>query len=467
MLRETHPMRIITASSIKVGPEFRCALVAAVCMAVCAIWPGAALYSAAIAIAVFYRLLLRQGLAGMTNLTALFLGFTFAVILSESILWSALMTIAGLTMNEGYESRTWSIQYITLAIDALVIGACLVKCANQNGDGSDSIWRRPIRCAWIYLCGAYVPLVLNLVLYFVNLRGLAYVDVQKANLGAEKYILFLVLVTHAAFIRLLPAWSYLGRSSRIALVGAIGLFLYIYVVLMPLRTNLFIFGMYAFYFSGRLISWRLKTGLIVSGIVLFSWMALHRSADSDGLRGMGFAQVTVSSLSFGTGMVDMVPWCKEQVQHQGATWGASYILGLVSAKYEPSVRYVQDVAPEYAASGGGFGFFYIAEMLLNFGYFGGIVAAAFLGMATQKLSTTRSPLVRSTILPALLAASFPLIRNDFLTTLKEPLYIVISCLILDSMAHFGTYTSHLHQLANRAKHANQSEWVAPKVILAP
>jgi hypothetical protein len=45
--------------------------------------------------------------------------------------------------------------------------------------------------------------------------------------------------------------------------------------------------------------------------------------------------------------------------------------------------------------------------------------------------------VRSTVLPAILAASFPLIRNDFLTTLKGPLYIIISCFILDRMALFG------------------------------
>ncbi|HEV2484088.1 MAG TPA: O-antigen polysaccharide polymerase Wzy [Terracidiphilus sp.] len=371
------------------------------------------------------------------------------------------MSVAGLNSSQADDTRLWAIQYVAMAVEAMIVGACFVRWGHRNTDEPVSIWRSPLRCSWIYLCAAYVPLLLNLVLYNSSLRGLEYVDVQKANLGPEKYILLLVLVTHAAFMRLLAAWNYLGRNSRLALTAAMGLFLYIYIFLMPLRTNLFIFGMYVFYFFGRLISWRLKAALIAGGIILFSWMALHRSVAWDNLRGMGFAQVTVSSLSFGTGMVDMVPWSNEQVQHQGATWGASYLMGLVSAKYEPSVRYVRDKAPQYAEEGGGFGFFYIAELLLNFGYLGGLAAAGLLGMALQKLSTTPSALVRSTVLPALLAASFPLIRNDFLTTLKEPMYMVISCLILDRMAQFGIYTSRLMKLANLAKQTQACLSAAP------
>jgi phosphatidylserine synthase len=58
--------------------------------------------------------------------------------------------------------------------------------------------------------------------------------------------------------------------------------------------------------------------------------------------------------------------------------------------------------------------------------------------------------VRSTILPALLAASFSLIRNDFLTTLKEPLYIVVSCFILDRLARFSLYMGGRIQFAGLA-----------------
>jgi oligosaccharide repeat unit polymerase len=431
-------------------PEHKCGIVAAICLAMCAVWPASAIYSAAIAFAAFCAVLVSYKLPSLTNLTFLFLCVTLIILLSDSILWSALLSAAGLESGEMSGSRIWAIQYIAMATDAMVLGACLVTWRSRNLDKPPAAWSSPLHCPWIYVIAAFVPLLLNLALYYLNMRGLEYVDIQKANLGPEKYILFLVIITHAAFMRLASGWKYLGRNSRRASVAAVCLFLYIYVFLMPMRTNLLIFGVYSFYFLERLIHWRLKVGLLVSGIVLFSWMAVHRGEAGDPLKEMGFTQATVSALSFGTGMVDMVPWAYEEVRSHGVPWGTTYLLGLVSPKYEPSIRYVQDTAPVIADEGGGFGFFYVAELLLNFGYLGGLLGACLLGMALQKLSNMPSEVVRSTILPALLAASFSLIRNDFLTTLKEPLYIVVSCFILDRLARFSLYMGGRIQFAGLA-----------------
>jgi hypothetical protein len=150
-------------------------------------------------------------------------------------------------------------------------------------------------------------------------------------------------------------------------------------------------------------------------------------------------------------MVDMVPWAYKEVRIHGITLGATYLEGLVCPAKEPSVRYVQDQAPAYAEEGGGFGFFYIAEFLLNFGYLGGLLGACVFGMIFHKISIMQSKLVRSTVLPALLAFSFPLIRNDFLTTLKAPLYLILSCLILDRIAEYGVYMGKLTKVAEMRK----------------
>jgi hypothetical protein len=431
----------------KIRPEYQCAIVAAACLAVCAVWPSSAELSAVIAFAAFGALLLHYKLQGLTNLAFVFLGITLIIILSDSIWWNVLLGMANLPSGEDNNSINWAIQYIAMAIDAMVLGACFVTWRRRDIRKPHSALCKQVQCPWIYLTAAFAPLLLNLILYYFSLRGLGYVEIHIASQGPQKYILFLVLLTHAAFIRLFAGWPYLERKSRLALAAAVCLFLYIYIFLLPLRTNLFIFGMYAFYFFSGGIRWRLKVAILAGGFVLFSWMAVHRSATGDDLREMGSAQITVSVLSFGTGMVDMVPWAYDEVQREGRAWGTTYMLEAVSTKYSPGVRYAQEIAPAYAESGGGFGFFYVAELLLNFGYIGGLLGAYMLGMALQKLSTMPAVVVRSTVLPALLAFFFPLIRNDFTSTLKGAIYIIISCFILDRLALYSHEFGGLIKLA--------------------
>jgi hypothetical protein len=146
-------------------------------------------------------------------------------------------------------------------------------------------------------------------------------------------------------------------------------------------------------------------------------------------------------------MVDMVPWAYDDLRSQGTTWGLTSLSELVTTKYSPGNRFAQDKSPLYFESGGGYGFFYIAELLLNFGYWGGLLSVCILGMALQKISMTQSVIVRSTVLPALLGGSFPLMRNDVLSTLKGPIYIIISCFILDRLALYGHELGGLIKLA--------------------
>jgi hypothetical protein len=444
-----------------IRPEYQSAIVASVCFAVCAVWPASAVFSAVIAFAAFCAVLFSYKLPGLPNLAFVFLCFTLIIILSDSILWNVVLGMANLPSGENNDTRNWAIQYIAMAIDAMVLGACLVTSRHHDTRKPSAAWSSRIHCPWIYLTAAFVPLLLNLILYYFSLRGLDYVEIHEAGLGPEKYILFLVLVTHAAFMRLFGGWPYLGGKSRWTLAAAVCLFLYIYVFLMPLRSNLFIFGMYSFYFLGRQVRWRRKVALLAGGIVLFSWIAVHRSGTEDALREMGPIQATASALSFGTGMVDMVPWAYDEVESHGRAWGATYLLELAHSENAPSVRYVREQAPMLAETGGGLGFFYVAELLLNFGYLGGLLGACILGMALQKLSTMQAAVVRSTVLPALLGASFLLIRNDFMTTLKVPLYMIIVCFILDRAARFCLDMSRRIKLANLSEATKQHLAVVP------
>ena len=418
-------------------PAYQCAMVASACMIVCAAWPASAVLSAIIAFVAFCAVLFIYKLSSFTNLTFLFLSVTVIIVLSTSILWSALRSIANLSPGENSDTRDWAIQFVALAIDAMVIGACLVTQGHSVTCKPERAWSSQVRCPWIYLTAAFVPLLLNLILYYSSLRGLEYVAIYISSLGPQKYILFLVAVTHGAFIRLFGGWTYLGRKSRLKLFAAVCLFLYVYIFLMPMRANLFMFGMYSLYFLGWRVRWRIKVTLLAGCLILFSWMAIHRGTDDDPLREMGFVQAGVSAMSFGAPMVEMVPWAYSEERHQGISYGATSLLELVTPTEGPAYRYVKDTDPALFENGGGLGFFYIAEFVLDFGYWGGLLAVCILGMVLQQISITRSILVRSTVLPVLLGNSFLLMRNDFVTTLKASLYIIVSCVILDRMTHFA------------------------------
>jgi hypothetical protein len=438
---------MLNAPKLKVRPKHWCAIGAAVSLATSAAFPALAACSAVSAFVAFCACLIHSKSSCLTNLPFLFVGVTLSIILSYSALWSALLGMANLDPGEVNDSRNWAIQYIAMAITSMIFGACLVRWRTRDTPKRGSAWGGRLHCPWIYLTAAFAPLLLNLLLYYSSLRGSDYVDLYKAALGPQKYIMFLIFLTHGAFIRLFDGWNYLQAKHRIGVVVSVSLFLYIYVFLLPMRTYLFIFAMYAIYFFDRQIDWRVKVALLVSIITLFSWMAASRSGTDDDIRKMGIAQGTVSAMSFGIEMVDMVPWAYDEVQEKGPTWGLTSLSELVTTKYSPGNHYAQEKAPLYFENGGGFGFFYIAELLVNFGYWGGLLSVCLLGMMLQRISMTQRSIVLSTVLPALLGCSFPLMRNDMMSTLKAPLYIILSCLLLDRVARFGLDTGKLLKLA--------------------
>jgi O-antigen polysaccharide polymerase Wzy len=438
---------MLNALTLKVRPEHLCTIGAAVSLAASAGFPALAACSAVSAFVVFCVCLSHYKSAYLTNLPFLFVGVTLSIILSYSTLWSALLGMVNLDSGEINDSRNWAIQYIAMAITSMILGASLVRWRSHDTAKRWSAWHGRLQCPWIYLTAAFVPLLLNLFLYYWSLRGSDYVDLYKAALGPQKYIMFLIFLTHGAFIRLFDGWNQLQATHKIGVVACVLLFLSIYVFLIPMRTYLFIFAMYVIYFFTRQINWRVKVAILASIIALFSWMAANRSGTDDDIRTMGIAKGTASAMSFGIEMVDMVPWAYDEVRSQGPTWGLTSLSELVTTKYSPGNRYAQDKAPLYFESGGGFGFFYIAELLLNFGYWGGLLSVGVLGMMLQRISMTQRTIVLSTVLPALLGCSFPLMRNDMMSTLKAPLYIIISCLILDSVARIGFDTGKLLQLA--------------------
>ncbi|MFP5206111.1 MAG: O-antigen polymerase [Acidobacteriota bacterium] len=420
--------------------ESWCAWLAAVGLTIAAVWPAAAAATAVVSFALFASVLSRYRLRVLTNVAFLFLAITLMIVVTGTNLWTASVAAMGLktTALHAIDSytRAWSIQYVSMAIDAIAIGACCVQMRRHRLVKADFILRKPIQLPSIYLTAAFLPLLLSLVLFATRLRGLGYEGIQAVSQGSYKPVILLVLLTHAAFLRLFGGWASLGRTSRLFFGMAICLFLFIYVFLLSTRTNIFVFGMYLYYFYGWRIRWKTKMAAAAVLLALFSWIANYRSISYGGLEVTGIEGIAEGASIGPEFMLDMVHWAYEGVQEKGPTWGLTSLVAAVS-RQNPADTYVQQKLPSYADAGGGFGFFYVAELVMDFGYVGGLVAAVLLGYALQKVSTMESEMARLTVLPALLGFSFPLLRNVFLMTLKSPLYVVVFCIVLDRIAHYG------------------------------
>jgi oligosaccharide repeat unit polymerase len=423
--------------------EYWCAMIAAVCLATAAVWPAAAVATAIIAFVVFCAALAHYKLRNLTNLVFLFVAITLLIIVTSTDLWGTWLAMAGLETARHFVlddyTRAWSSQYVAMAIDAMVLGACCVKWGHHRLVKAEFVLRKPLQCPSIYLAAAFVPLLLNLALYELRFRGLGYEAYQAASQGSYKRILLLVILTHAAFLRLLGGWANLDRRSRVLFGIAICLFLYMYAFLFSTRTNLFVFGVYLYYFYGWRISWKVKTLAVVLILISFGWIANYRSSSYEGIKDVGVAGI-LEAITIGPEfMLDMVQWAYQDVQAKGPTWGATSLIAAVTPK-NPADAYVQEKLPSYADQGGGYGFFYVAEFVMDFGYVGGLFGALFLGMILQKISVMENEMTRLTVLPALLGASFPLLRNVFLMALKAPLYVILFCIVLDRLA---LYVHHL------------------------
>lgn len=430
--------------------EHRCALIAAICFVVASVWPATAVAGAIVASAVFCSVLSHYRFRALANLTFVFIAVSLIILVMNTDLWSAILlstvnlrsTAADYLMDDSV--RAWSIHYVAMAIDVMVVGACLVKVNCRDLLQANFTLRRPLQCPWIYLTAAFIPLFLDVVLYFTKLRGTGYLGILTINEGGGiyKHLMLLIVVTEAAFIRLLGSWANLDRRSRLLFGVAICLFLYIYIFLLTARTNLFVFAMYLYYFFGWRIRLKTKALTVLVLLALFIWIAAFRSDSNEGIKNMDVEDLSTTASFGGLFFVDMVHWAYEGVQSNGPTWGWTSLEAAFSPK-DPADAYVQEKAPSYADAGGGFGFFYVAELVMDFGYVGGLFGAFFLGLALQKISILDNEWARLTVLPALLGFSFALLRNPFLMMLKTPIYVAVSCIILDRLAlyahHFGEY----------------------------
>lgn len=316
--------------------------------------------------------------------------------------------------------------YGTLLIQSLLIGATVgfITIRKKKTISYPRYFRNP---SFKYLRNiAWLPLTANFLLYLFFFKGRAYVDIHTMNHGLVGLILKSVYFSYAAII-LMAIGSYSDdkffQASKWLLVG----FVVIYGMLLNLRSPLLLLVLLFVYFFGQRFSTKTIVSSMLVLIMLFSIVGIARDQS-------GFQNIKIFSLVepiFGIGeFADTLRFAVERSEISSPLWGTG-IGGSFLGITEPFANiYAKITAPEYFADGGGFGFFMLADLVINFGIIGAAFVLFCLGLILVRLHYSKKLILSFVLLPVLYANMFAFVRNDIGSTFRGVVYIICSVLLI-------------------------------------
>lgn len=167
-------------------------------------------------------------------------------------------------------------------------------------------------------------------------------------------------------------------------------------------------------------------GLSVLVVLALSGVALVRDISLvDGGVGAGLLSMVIGLGEQANSMI----FANNYIIENSPLWG----MGLVQSFFglaEPMVNeYSRSISPEYFAAGGGYGFFILADLVLNFGWAFSILAMFLFGYALMSVSRDRKGFFAVVLIAVVYANAFTLVRNDFGTTFRASAYTLV-CVFL-------------------------------------
>lgn len=320
---------------------------------------------------------------------------------------------------------SWCSEYSALVITCLLFGALVAE------------WDTPKACLK-YICNVkhnsfsfycivgFLPVIANYILFILVFRGSDYVSIHQAGQSSIKYLMFTIFFTYAALLILLRNYESYTVKQRKLIIVLILLTIVLYGFFYNTRSNILVILLYLLYFFRHKIS--VLSTLIASfvSILLFITITIIRGAGTN----TSFYNAFIFNIVGMGGFTDMMAYSKQYVDNYGLLFGSSYLLGLFDPSYKLANWYAEESAFDFYSSGGGFGFYYLAELLVNFGYLGSLFAAFCLSFILFKISIRQNRFIKDIIAPSLLGYIIPLIRNDWSAAIKGPFYVILSVCIL-------------------------------------
>lgn len=270
---------------------------------------------------------------------------------------------------------------------------------------------------------AWGPLLIAAACYFSFFAGKEYVEIHSNPSIAANILLKTIYFSYAATFLIARA-QFISDSIRkkhilFILVGHIVVF----AILYKLRSPAVFFLLFSLFLVGHSIP---KQIIWVAGLAMPWALALIALARDPSLleKGPGLAIVTLV-ITFGD-FVDAMRFSADYIASSGPLWGMG-MLGSLAGFSEPLANlYAKSISEDYFDSGGGFGFFILADIYANFGTIFGVAFSIAFGYFLSRLTTSKFGTTGSYLSGILFSSAIALTRNDFGSTLRGFIYCLLA-----------------------------------------
>jgi len=271
----------------------------------------------------------------------------------------------------------------------------------------------------------FMILFLFYVDYFLFLKNLSYAELHtsagsnifsKAVNALEYFLIVIYIILSAKFEKL---------SKKKFFIFSFFLYISYYAffinVRSPILSIILIFGY--FNYNKEIFSIR-SILLFIILITLFLFISTIRDSN------LSYSSLSITFLNIVIGLgefADTISFSLEYVEKHGVSPGLSFVNIFTDFKFANEYAYI--ISPEYFEEGGGFGFFYFSELIMNFGTYGAIIGMSGLGFFMTKFLYFKN--VYSIIFSILVFINlFGFIRNDFSSTIKGLIYSFLCFIII-------------------------------------
>lgn len=310
---------------------------------------------------------------------------------------------------------------------AMLTGGAIHLALSRDRGRGDSAVAVGLFNKKLLLLFAWAPLVVAFFCYFVFFYGKDYVAVHSNVPILANVLLKTIYFSYPAAYFIASSCSFSEdkreRQVLMLLAGHIIVFSFFYM----LRSPAVFFSLMVLFFIGHKM--KFKTAVIAAIIAPLALTAIALVRDPT-LQDSGLEQSILKLVVTFGDFVDALRFSREYVSANGHGWGLN-MLGSFFGFSEPVANlYAKSINEDYFESGGGFGFFILADVFVNFGLILGVVFSIVFGYLLSKLAKANYGTAAGYISCVLFASALSLTRNDFGSTLRGVFYCLIAFLIV-------------------------------------
>lgn len=277
---------------------------------------------------------------------------------------------------------------------------------------------------------AWIPLGIATLTYFMFFAGKEYVEIHSNVPALANIMLKTIYLSYAATFFIASSGSVTQFKKKWHVLMLLAGHIFVFALLFKLRSPAVFFGFMTLFLVGYTISNKNIIIIAATAPLVLSIIAMVRDPS---LIDRGVEQVVVMLvMSFGD-FVDALRFAGDYVATSGPLWGGG-IIGSFLGTTEPLANiYAKSISEDYFNSGGGFGFFILADIYANFGFVAGVLFSIFVGYFLSKIGSSKFGTIFSFVSCIMFASSLALTRNDFGSTLRGIFYCIIAFFLVQAL----------------------------------